>query len=71
MTVHSLKTSDGGLLDPDDRLNDVADDREQIVAVFEERDSRPGPYGNGDGRSASPPDGTRSPVQVSRRRRRE
>ncbi|KAF0289188.1 Partitioning defective 3 [Amphibalanus amphitrite] len=63
VTVHSLKTSDGGLLDPDDRLNDVADDREQIVAVFEERDGRTGPYGNGDGRSASPPDGTRSPVQ--------
>ncbi|XP_043246127.1 partitioning defective 3 homolog B-like isoform X4 [Amphibalanus amphitrite] len=63
VTVHSLKTSDGGLLDPDDRLNDVADDREQIVAVFEERDGRSGPYGNGDGRSASPPDGTRSPVQ--------
>ena len=31
MTVHNLKSSsDGGILDPDDQLNDVADDREQV-----------------------------------------
>ncbi|XP_037083709.1 partitioning defective 3 homolog [Pollicipes pollicipes] len=60
VTVHSLKSADGGLLDPDDRLSDVADDREQIVAVYEERDGRASQHG--DGTSASS-DGTRSPVQ--------
>ena len=31
MTVHNLKSSsDGGILDPDDELSDVADDREQV-----------------------------------------
>ncbi|KAL8587050.1 hypothetical protein ACOMHN_023440 [Nucella lapillus] len=35
--VHKLKTiSGGGILDPDDQLNDVCDDREQQAAsVFE------------------------------------
>ena len=51
MVVHSLQSrSDGGLLDPDDRLVDVADDREQIVAKFEERY---GPHAGGDGASGS------------------
>lgn len=31
VTVHALKSlSDGGILDPDDLLTDVADDREQV-----------------------------------------
>ena len=31
MDVHKLKTiSGGGILDPDDQLNDVCDDREQV-----------------------------------------
>lgn len=35
VTVHNLKSlSDGGILDPDDRLNDVADDREQVTACL-------------------------------------
>jgi len=38
--VHSLQSqADGGLLDPDDRLLDVVDDREQIIANFEDDDS--------------------------------
>ena len=31
VSVHNLKSSsDGGILDPDDELCDVADDREQV-----------------------------------------
>lgn len=30
VTVHSLKSLDGGILDQDDRLVDVVDDREQV-----------------------------------------
>lgn len=34
VTVQSLKTcSDGGILDPDDHLNDVVDDREQVSCL--------------------------------------
>lgn len=64
VVVQSLQTSDGGILDPDDRLNDVADDREQIVATFSDGD---GPlHGGGDGASGSSV-GTESPdiFQVS------
>ncbi|PSN38348.1 hypothetical protein C0J52_06939 [Blattella germanica] len=52
VVVHNLQSqSDGGILDPDDRLNDVADDREQIIANFEDGD---GPHhGGGDGASGS------------------
>lgn len=51
VAVQSLQTSDGGILDPDDRLNDVVDDREQIVATFSDGD---GPHhGGGDGASGS------------------
>lgn len=32
--VHNLRTcNDGGILDPDDQLNDVVDDREQVSIV--------------------------------------
>ena len=65
VVVHNLQSqSDGGILDPDDRLNDVADDREQIIANFEDGD---GPHhGGGDGASGSSV-GTGSPdiFQVS------
>lgn len=50
VTVHNLKQLDGGILDPDDRLNDVADDREQIIALYEEQ---PSLHQGGDGTSAS------------------
>ena len=33
--VHSLKSlNDGGILDFDDRLSDVTDDREQVITQF-------------------------------------
>ncbi|XP_053638965.1 partitioning defective 3 homolog isoform X27 [Cherax quadricarinatus] len=50
VTVHNLKQLDGGILDPDDRLNDVADDREQIIALYEEQAHH---HHGGDGTSAS------------------
>lgn len=61
MAVHHLQ-SQSGILDPDDKLNDVADDREQIIASFEDY---PGPepgifQGAGDGASGSSV-GTESP----------
>lgn len=30
VSVHNLRTIDGGILDPDDSLIDVVDDREQV-----------------------------------------
>ncbi|XP_076326204.1 partitioning defective 3 homolog isoform X2 [Tachypleus tridentatus] len=37
VTILKLKSSsDGGILDPDDQLSHVADDREQIIAVYKE-----------------------------------
>jgi partitioning defective protein 3 len=39
LAVHSLQSADGGILDPDDRLLDVVDDREQIIANFEDDDT--------------------------------
>lgn len=61
VAVHHLQ-SQSGILDPDDKLNDVADDREQIIASFEDY---PGPepgifQGAGDGASGSSV-GTESP----------
>ncbi|XP_066937140.1 partitioning defective 3 homolog isoform X27 [Macrobrachium rosenbergii] len=50
VTVHNLKQLDGGILDPDDRLNDVADDREQIIAIYDEQAHH---HQGGDGTSAS------------------
>lgn len=36
VTVANLRQLDGGILDPDDRLCDVVDDRDQIIAVYTE-----------------------------------
>ncbi|XP_064647345.1 partitioning defective 3 homolog B-like isoform X2 [Lineus longissimus] len=59
--VHTLKTAnDDGILDPDDQLIDVADDREQIIAYFEEQRAPSLPHNGGDGTSASSA-GTASP----------
>ncbi|KZC07167.1 PREDICTED: partitioning defective 3 homolog [Dufourea novaeangliae] len=56
LTINSLSSlTGGGLLDPDDRLCDVADDREQIVAHFVSTDST---HAGGDGASSV---GTNSP----------
>ncbi|KAL1138100.1 hypothetical protein AAG570_009794 [Ranatra chinensis] len=59
VAVHSLQTQrDGGILDPDDRLQDVADDREQIIANFGEGEGVQ--HTGGDGASGSSV-GTNSP----------
>lgn len=51
--VHHLQTQ-SGILDPDDKVSDVADDREQILASFEDTGPDPGvPQGGGDGASGS------------------
>lgn len=56
LIINSLSTlTGGGLLDPDDRLCDVADDREQIVAHFANNDVI---HAGGDGASSV---GTNSP----------
>ncbi|XP_069770532.1 partitioning defective 3 homolog isoform X3 [Narcine bancroftii] len=48
--VHRLEHSDGGILDLDDILSDVADDKDRLVAIFEEQEPH---HGTGDGTSAS------------------
>uniref|UniRef100_A0A8C7E351 Partitioning defective 3 homolog n=1 Tax=Naja naja TaxID=35670 RepID=A0A8C7E351_NAJNA len=54
--VNRLEHSDGGILDSDDILRDVADDKDRLVAIFDEQD----PNHGGDGTSASST-GTQSP----------
>ncbi|CAL8293354.1 unnamed protein product [Lota lota] len=54
--VHRLEHGDGGILDLDDVLCDVADDKDRLVAIYEEQD----PHNGGDGTSASST-GTQSP----------
>ncbi|XP_072234115.1 partitioning defective 3 homolog [Leuresthes tenuis] len=54
--VHRLEHGDGGILDPDDMLCDVVDDKDRLVAVYAEQD----PHNGGDGTSASST-GTQSP----------
>jgi len=52
--VHSLQSQDGGILDPDDRLRDVADDREQIIAFYDDGDNNTiNLHGGGDGASVT------------------
>lgn len=51
MSVHNLQSQGGGILDLDDRLSDVVDDREQILANFEDGDGTH--HGGGDGASGS------------------
>lgn len=60
VSVHNLQSQGGGILDPDDRLSDVADDREQILASFEDGDGAHH-HGGGDGASGSSSVGTGSP----------
>ncbi|XP_075443855.1 partitioning defective 3 homolog isoform X4 [Ascaphus truei] len=54
--VHRLEHGDGGILDVDDILCDVADDKDRLVAIYDEQD----PHHGGDGTSASST-GTQSP----------
>ncbi|XP_056094704.1 par-3 family cell polarity regulator alpha, b isoform X2 [Rhinichthys klamathensis goyatoka] len=58
--VYRLEHGDGGILDLDDVLSDVADDKDRLVAVFEEQE----PHVGGDGTSASST-GTQSPEMFS------
>ncbi|XP_065150842.2 partitioning defective 3 homolog isoform X1 [Paramisgurnus dabryanus] len=58
--VHRLEHGDGGILDLDDVLCDVADDKDRLIAVYEEQD----PHHGGDGTSASST-GTQSPELFS------
>ena len=50
---HFQSMSGGGILDPDDRLSDVVDDREQIVVNFEDVTNGVIHHGGGDGASGS------------------
>lgn len=54
INVNFFTSSEGGILDPNDRLKDVVDDKEHIIAIFEEEqaDSMP-QHSGGDGTSAS------------------
>ena len=61
VSVHSLKAKEGGILDPDDRLVDVCDDREQLIALYDEDGVPQG----GDGMSASS-DESEAPTGYSR-----
>ncbi|XP_068197799.1 par-3 family cell polarity regulator alpha, b isoform X3 [Antennarius striatus] len=56
LQVHRLEHGDGGILDLDDVLCDVADDKDRLMAVYDEQE----PHLGGDGTSASST-GTQSP----------
>ncbi|XP_074508422.1 par-3 family cell polarity regulator alpha, b isoform X4 [Sebastes fasciatus] len=56
LQVHRLEHGDGGILDLDDVLCDVADDKDRLIAVYDEQE----PHHGGDGTSASST-GTQSP----------
>ncbi|XP_038146699.1 partitioning defective 3 homolog isoform X2 [Cyprinodon tularosa] len=56
LQVHRLEHGDGGILDLDDVLCDVADDKDRLIAIYEEQE----PHHGGDGTSASST-GTQSP----------
>ncbi|KAM9428707.1 partitioning defective 3 homolog isoform 14-T14 [Salvelinus alpinus] len=56
LQVHRLEHGDGGILDLDDVLCDVADDKDRLVAVYDEQE----PHHGGDGTSGSST-GTQSP----------
>jgi partitioning defective protein 3 len=60
VTVHNLQTQ-SGILDPHDKLNDVVDDREQILALYEDCSGPDPGVPRGDGASGSGSAGTGSP----------
>ncbi|XP_054827047.1 partitioning defective 3 homolog B isoform X2 [Eublepharis macularius] len=39
--IHHLEYTDGGILDPDDILADVVEDKDKLIAVYDERDPHP------------------------------
>ena len=50
-----FRSSEGGMLDPDDRVADVCDDREQLEAIFDEGGRGAGAAGDPQGRAAAAP----------------
>uniref|UniRef100_A0A8C5I6L7 PDZ domain-containing protein n=1 Tax=Gouania willdenowi TaxID=441366 RepID=A0A8C5I6L7_GOUWI len=56
LQVHRLEHGDGGILDLDDVLCDVVDDKDRLIALYDEQE----PHHGGDGTSASST-GTQSP----------
>ncbi|MBN3298883.1 partitioning defective 3 homolog B [Amia ocellicauda] len=40
--THHLEHSDGGILDPDDDLADLVDDKDKLIAVYEEQEAQRG-----------------------------
>lgn len=61
VSIHHLQTQ-SGILDPDDCVKDVVDDREHILASFEDSGPDPGvQQGGGDGASGTSSVGTGSP----------
>ena len=73
----ALRSSDGAILDPDDRLMDVVDDREQLVACLSDTECHPanglriGIGLRGDGTSASSNSGSPSPDFLHRTSRKD
>ncbi|XP_053137545.1 partitioning defective 3 homolog B isoform X2 [Hemicordylus capensis] len=41
VNIHHLEYTDGGILDPDDILADVVEDKDKLIAVYEEQDLLP------------------------------
>ncbi|XP_045168371.2 partitioning defective 3 homolog isoform X3 [Mercenaria mercenaria] len=61
VSVHTVRTvNEDSILDPDDTLCDVVDDREQLIADFEEQGGPRSHHNGGDGQSVSST-GTGSP----------
>jgi len=77
VAVGALRSSDGAILDPDDRLMDVVDDREQLVACLSDTECHPanglriGIGLRGDGTSASSNSGSPSPDFLHRTSRKD
>ncbi|XP_048340291.1 partitioning defective 3 homolog B isoform X1 [Sphaerodactylus townsendi] len=43
VNIHHLEYTDGGILDPDDFLADVVEDKDKLIAVYDEEDPHPKP----------------------------
>ncbi|KAM6398677.1 partitioning defective 3 homolog B isoform 5-T5 [Pluvialis apricaria] len=41
VNIHHLEYTDGGILDPDDVLADVVEDKDKLIAVFDEQETHP------------------------------
>ncbi len=61
VVVASLKSHEGGILDQDDLIGDVCDDREQLAAIFDEQNGGHF-HGGGDGMSSASDSDTKESV---------